>query len=419
MTATPAPHVPVAFLNKGGLSFFSDNCIEQLAKYGYEPEDFGSYDHVAERLRSAREKCADPDAGKPGHPPAPTDRERELGKPMGDKDHYESGHLGMNTCMQGKRGDPCSNFVSGHDDGLYPCMPHQGSATDPGSEHNVWTAAELDVTSQAGKNPRDTYPAGKMSDDADARTKALLDKRPEIPQPTGNESTTGGGPPKPATGAVDPQAKAEAAKARANEKGRMPEDERVDGETAEDCINNFRKMGEAGMKKHISDQATIDKNRGIAGTAKQREDAEKDAAAKKAVADDAREKLQGPKDSLRSQKGALTKAQNAGQGVPTEEQAAKIDAAQAKVDAKEKEVADLQAKYDAAAEEASTAKGVATRRRNADCRANQGEAIQTGQPFPAPPKEKVHPSDDGKYPKPWDNFAKDGTQQGTGTAQEE
>jgi hypothetical protein len=50
----------------------------------------------------------------------------------------------MNTCYQNERDNPCSNFVYGHDMGTYPCMPHQGSAEVAGTEHNRWTAREIE-----------------------------------------------------------------------------------------------------------------------------------------------------------------------------------------------------------------------------------------------------------------------------------
>jgi hypothetical protein len=407
------------YLKAGGLSFFSDRCIELLAKFGYEPEDFGSYDHVKERLSEARRKVADADAGKPGAT-IPTEREKQLGKPMDDPDHYESGHLGMNTCMQGKRGDPCSNFVSGHDDGMYPCMPHQGSATDPGSEHNRWTAAELD----AGKGDpeakvRGEYPKEKMDADADQRTKDLLKDRGEVKQPSGTDVTTGGGPAKSATSAVDPQKAAADAKARAAQKERMPEDSRVDGETADDCINNFRKGGESGMKKHISDPETIKKNRQAAGTAQERQEKADAAAAKQKEADAAAAELRKEQSALGGKRAAVTKAQDAAQGVPTKEQADKIDAAQQSADEKAAKVAELKAKHDDLQEKASAAQGVSTKMENANCRAIQGEAIRTGQPYPPPPADPVHPSDAGKYPKPWDKFPREGTQENSGQVDKE
>jgi hypothetical protein len=409
---TPVPHVPVMFLKAGGLSFFSDKCIELLAKAGYEADDFGSYDHVKDRLSAAREKCADPDKAKQGPPVGPTEREKELGKPMGHPDHYESGHLGMNTCMQGQRGKPCSNFVDGHNDGQYPCMPHQGSALDPGSEHNRWTAREVDArkseNAPPGAEARGEYPKDAMDKDADARTEALLKEREAKKQAAGTDVKTTSDTGKPTVGSVAEQMEAKK-KANNNEPvKRMDEADRVQGETAADCINNFRKMGEAGMKKELEKQDVIDRNKKAAGTQAERDAAKAKAEASKKTADTAKAQHEQEQAAEKKTQADADAARKAAGNPATKAQADAIEKADAAHEAQKQKTAAAQANADATAEQASKDKGASSRMENSKCRAEQGERLRDGTD-----------NEDGRYPKDWDDLPRQGTQQNSGQVNQE
>lgn len=256
--STPAPHVPVNFLLAGGGAFFSARCIALLAEYGYQPEEFGTYENTLSHLRQCRQEVADwRRAGSPA--PGPDARTQELGRPVSDPNHYQSGHLGMNSCHQDTRGRPCTNFVDGHEMDQYPCMPHQGSALDAGSEHNRWTVREVDVPLSRGE-PRSTYPASEMSQDANRRTEQLLKERQETLQAQGRGENLG-------RMALGTEAERQAALAEAQgaqgagvDGEMLPEDQRIDGTSAADCINNFREGAVSGLRAHAADEETIARN---------------------------------------------------------------------------------------------------------------------------------------------------------------
>jgi len=399
VSATPAPHVPCFFIKAGGSSFFSDRCIELLAKLGYEADDFGSYNHVRERLRACRAKVAAHDNPEPGVAPgeAPSARERELGAPLTSPDHYQAGHLGMNTCMQEERGNPCSNLIDGHDMGLYPCMPHQGSAMDPGSEHNRWTVREIDgPMANEGAKHGGLYPADAMSRDADERTRALLRER-EAAQRTSNQPAAASAPGQAGPGAAADGTSTSPVAGQAGAQDRMPPESRIDGETADECINNFRKAAEAEMKAHAAHPDTIAANQAAAGSQQARDDARAEAEAKGKEAEAAQAELAHAQRSLGGKRSAVTKAQQAAQGVPTQQQAAAIDQAQQRADEQAAEVERLRAKRDSTAAAAGAAQARSTRMENALCRANQGQAIAAG-------KGRT----DGRYPNKWKDLPRTG-----------
>ncbi len=280
---TGPAQTPMNLLKGGGSGFFSDACKALLQKAGYDPDDFGSYDHTLERLQNSRLKVKAETAAKLGDkarpdqqlsekenaqiekwknekPPAfpPTDREKELGQPYWhpkygppsvNPNHYQAGHLKMNTTHQGSRNDPCTNVVDGHSCNDYPCMPHKGMASDPNSEHGQWTADEYDVPENSPKGGSTPMKGGSAENDAacDKRLDDHLKRQEEKKQ-----GASGGGANAPSANAQagvpgqaaqsDPAMKDKMAQAK---KGQGVE---VDGQTAAECINNFRKLAEAQMK---------------------------------------------------------------------------------------------------------------------------------------------------------------------------
>ena len=372
------------FLKAGGTTFFSAKCIALLAEYGYEADDFGSHEHVSNRLKTARDRTAAFDQAKadgknPPPPPEPTRRERELGAPTNDPvNTYQAGHLSTNTCMQNERDNPCSNFVYGYDTGVAPCMPHQGDATVAGTEHNRWTQREFDIpNNRPGAQPRGPY-TGDPDADADARTRALLAERGKRPQPTGTEVPAGAGPT--AASTADPNAASAPGGSAAKDAGKpvMEESQKITGNDAAECINNFRKGAEAGMRSNASDNETIKKNRETAGTQAERDAAKKSAEAAEARAAKTNDELRSANGSVGGHTTSVNNAQRAASDPPTPAQQKVIDERQANLDRAVANRDAVAARADADNAAAGQARGRHTRMQNAHCRAEQGERIQEG-----------------------------------------
>lgn len=256
---TPAPHVPVAFLKAGGSSFFSAKCIALLLELGYHPDDFGSYDSVRERLQQKRKSVETHTGDIKNLDP----HDAEFGQPTSNRaGHYQAGHLGMNGQRQKKRGDTCSNVVAGHDLGLYPCMPHQGSAMVQGTEHNRTTVREIDVA-RHGRNTNDPIPADVMSAEDDMRTQQQIQARRESLQAQGKGQNIGRMQSGTEAEKAKALAEAEAVRAKALN-GKEVAKNQIEGDTAADCINNFRKGAEAGMRDHAKNSNTIAENEAAA-----------------------------------------------------------------------------------------------------------------------------------------------------------
>lgn len=279
MTAapTPPPHTPIVLLKAGAGQWFSAQCLDLLAQAGYQGDDFGSYEHVAERCSDARARVnAYWTARRQGVtplPPRPTPHDHFLASCQG-------GHLQQNACFQGSggRGNPCRNVVDGYETDLYPCMPHQGNADTAGSEHN-WVSCreELDPRTDRStqppttRNTNDVYPRNAMDRDADQRTRDL----PRLnngPQPTGGGGMAGQGVA--AQAAAGPGGPSDAAGVAAARPaiGPIAGPGGITGESAADCINNFRRAGENAMKQHCIDQ--IPARQRIANGGANRTDAE-------------------------------------------------------------------------------------------------------------------------------------------------
>lgn len=236
---------------------FSARCVELLARAGYKAEWFGSYDHVAEQIRAAKKKCADFDGGVSRE--APTAEDRYLAG-------CQSGHLVQNAVFQNERGNPCSNVAPGHEDNLFPCMPQAGHAMQPGGEHQ---RATVDEQSSAGAHgsPGSTYPAGAIRDDANARAQSIVEDR-ELAQRNHRAPTSAEQQGTRATGVSTNVAGAGSAADTSGATGQQASrpnaryQQEIGGETAADCINNFRDAAEDAMRQACADQR--ERNRRIA-----------------------------------------------------------------------------------------------------------------------------------------------------------
>lgn len=146
MSGQPA-QTPVVFLLAGGSAFFDAACVAALLKCGLHPDDFGSYDHVKNRIRAAKRKIQDhKEAKKRGEAdsvPAPDAHDKLL-------DKSEAGHLMQNAIFQGSRGNNCTNQPGseGYHSELAPSGPQMGTATKEGSTHCA--ATQHDATLRDG-----------------------------------------------------------------------------------------------------------------------------------------------------------------------------------------------------------------------------------------------------------------------------
>ncbi len=268
---TPAPHVPVNYLKAGGAGMFSARCVELLAKAGYTPEMFGTYDHVAKLNRAARDNVAAHDAwvagGRQGPEPACTDQDRFLAG-------CQSGHLTQNACFQTGRDDPCSNVGTPpipYDCGMAPCMPQWGGASQHGSDH--YLVSRHEETSGAAAGPRGApYPGSQIDAHSDDRARQLMQSHSSAnaSQAQLNQIRMGSDRRTQAT-ATAAEAR-DARHASATEitagaaQGQTPSSPSTPGLTEAEanelaeCINNFRKAAMAEMRKAICSQEGIAEN---------------------------------------------------------------------------------------------------------------------------------------------------------------
>ncbi|MBZ0117883.1 MAG: hypothetical protein K8H88_12850, partial [Sandaracinaceae bacterium] len=189
---SPAPHTPVNFLKAGGGSFFSARCQKAIQDLGWDPDEFGDYDHTLSYIQKCRERVAAGD-------PTLTPRQRELGQPyyvpgsnplQVNPNAFTSGHMYFNSTMQERgRGNDCTSRVDGYSMGGCPAMPHQGQTTDPGTQHNRHTVREY----AGALNPDGTRTPGALYGgaatpaeatarahaDAEARARELVRERRE------------------------------------------------------------------------------------------------------------------------------------------------------------------------------------------------------------------------------------------------
>ena len=323
---------PVQFLMGGAAAQFSADCLKALAEAGINPASLGSYTYVSKVNAAARKYVKWQKGGKKG--PAP-----ELPEGIEPKDckylaTCQSGHLVQNGVYQesGELGNPCNNVALGHSTGDYPCMPQAGHANQDGGEHAYVSRHEEDSAAEAGK-PGEKYPGKKIESDADDRTDFADDKK--MAARNGRKPTKARKGKQGAAAGADATAggRAGAASGVKGRKGKKPNEPwkgTLDGETAQDCINAFRKAGEAAMRAKCADPDEIKKNREIA---------DGKAGATKAEGDAHRKKL----------KKEAKKAEDAAEEPPR---------------TKKKQRA------------AQNARAAATRAERADCRANQGAALR-------------------------------------------
>jgi hypothetical protein len=318
---TPPAQTPVTFLRGGAADMFSAECKAALLKAGYDPAWFGSYSHVSKQIKAAKDKVAKyEDAVNKGRkrlPPKPSKTDKYLAT-------CQSGHLTQNAVFQepGGRGDPCSNLDSapGHSTNDYPCMPQAGHATQDGGEHERATEHEKDSAGAQG-DPGDPYPGKEIAKDSDDRGKKIADDkklakandREAITKKGATEGASAGGGAKSGKSV----SAASGASGRSASKPNEPWNKPITGKTAGDCINAFRKAGEAAMRAKCRDE--VEKNAAIANgpSAKTQKDGQDYRAALDQKAEDAKKAAKAAPNNEKKQKAArdaqakATRAKNA------------------------------------------------------------------------------------------------------------
>ncbi|MBZ4397895.1 hypothetical protein [Myxococcus sp. AS-1-15] len=291
---TAPPHTPLLYLEMGGSNFFSERCQALLIQAHLNPDWFGSYSTVGNVCSDAKAKCsrwdgatqAERDRGfteNPGPPATQTPLERPT---TGDRylNQCQSGHLvrdsnfreaGRSTDGLGRRarGDPCRNLVDGYQEEQAPAVPMQGAAFNPQHEHGLHTRNEnADSARQLERNlaegrPEEEYPQEARQRDEDGRTQSYLDdhqekwrtaEREALNQPPGAGSSSGAGAGGSATSAAGPGGAEGAGLGKVTAPNCAPGDV-VEGRSAAECINSWRRKAEAQMKQDVV--ASIKKNK--------------------------------------------------------------------------------------------------------------------------------------------------------------
>ncbi|HJL19802.1 MAG TPA: hypothetical protein RMH99_29330 [Sandaracinaceae bacterium LLY-WYZ-13_1] len=403
---TPAPHTPINMVKGGNSLFFSAKCVALLAQCGYSPDDFGTYDQVQKRCATARDKCELYDAQVRARQqaiaggaseseapevtaPEPSDHERFLAD-------CQSGHLAQDASMRNSRddddnpgrGNPCANDgrVDGYETRLAPCMPHQGAADEPGTQHHLVSVMENDQpVAHEGLRRNGDYPRQNLDDDCHARTEAALQWRRENAG-SWNLAADNGSP-------NDPPQITDAS-AAAYFEGTDPKEgaelqgtpKELTGETAADCIESFREAGEAEMKAKC--QRDLEKNQATANGGPDRTDEEgrayREELAQRA-ADDAEAEAEAHDELVSARRSAgqrhrrMREAYEAYAANPSPENEQRL---QDKTNAywqSQARVSEAQRAHTQAADQASDSRRAHNRARYAQCRYEQGQRLTQGQ----------------------------------------
>ena len=253
----PVGQTPGPWVLAGGAGVFSAACIAALAKAGLEPDDFGSYSHTRDKIRAAKRRVMEAQIAKRNGQPAEVSAHDKL------LAQSNTGHLQQNALFQQTRGDACRNEQPGaggpgapcYDFGGAPCGPHpSGSGKKKvGTTHWAVGANEASVRTDPEGQPRkpgDPVPAGECQD-VSKETARLTAKGADPESVTGHDRRRRNSEAEArAASAADVQAKQakEAKGVDADSKGGKAA---VEGETAEECIDNFTKLGTEQMRRQV------------------------------------------------------------------------------------------------------------------------------------------------------------------------
>jgi hypothetical protein len=282
MGKTPPAHTPTLLVEAGSVNGFSNACVKELIKAGYNPEDFGSYSDVKKKINKARRKCrkAKKEKGKNYNPtkdPDPATARLARSDP---------GHMSQNALYQTERGNACTNNrdpppgATGYDGDMAPCMPHgcnwspeqgrNGAGTvQVGTTHNEICRHEADAFKDPPKAPGQPVTSAEISniskgtakiavdgvgdlpkiDDADKLGEARKNKRQENAQRKAAAEELKGTAVEPA----DPK-KAAGTDGKKGAAAGDTETKPIDKDSAAECIEAWRQAEMAKMRKKVVDQ---------------------------------------------------------------------------------------------------------------------------------------------------------------------
>jgi hypothetical protein len=274
---SPPVQTPIVVVKAGGGATFSAECVAALLQAGYDPDWFGSYDHVYGKIKQAQARVADHDAWEKRGKTDPQPKE-----PLKPGDRYlancQSGHISQDATHRAKggRNNPCANYQYGYDTDKAPCMPQTAGPWDPpGSEHNVASRHEV-ACALRPPGPNKPYDPAQREEDEKKRLDLVVnDRRPPEREPltakpssTAATSIPAGGGAASSSGAPDPK----------GTESSSPQEQKKQAEKAVECINEFKKAAMAAMRSQVT-QDRIDKQdrRRVAGNGGPQGEKESDA----------------------------------------------------------------------------------------------------------------------------------------------
>jgi hypothetical protein len=402
---TPAPHTPINLVKGGNSLFFSAECVALLARAGYSPDDFGTHEQVLKRCSDAREKCNLHDAqvaarnrakadGVPEDQlpvvtaPAPSAHERFLAS-------SQSSHLAQDACFHASqdsngnpgRDNPCANdgYVDGYETRLYPCMPHQGAADEPGGQHHLVSVMENEqpVGPPANLKRGADYPRDQMDQHCHDRAQAAVDWRDQTAAQTGLAQPSGDDNVPPTVTEASQAAYFEGTDPK--NAGEIRGDPKMlTGQTAAECIESFRKAGEAEMKAKCAREVSENQKaaNGPHGTddaagAKWREDLAERASDDRAAADAAKKERTSARQSASQLRNSMHQRAREYRDNPTPENRARLNAKMNEYLTAQQRSADADRRYQALEERASESGAASSAACRAQCRYEQGRRLSS------------------------------------------
>jgi hypothetical protein len=238
----------------GGAGVFSAACVKALAEAGLEPDDFGSYSHSRDKIRAAKRRVMEAKIAKKNGQPAEVSAHDQL------LAQSETGHLQQNALFQRglTRGDACQNERPGpggagapcYDFAGAPCGPHPSGTTPKKVGTTHWAVGGNEASVREGRAPGDPVPASdcqavsketaritaKGADRQSVEGLAHHDQRRRDKEAGARAASAG---------------EVQAKQAKAVDADSAAGKGVVEGETAEECIDNFVKIGTEQMRRQV------------------------------------------------------------------------------------------------------------------------------------------------------------------------
>ena len=230
----------MVFVRAGGTElWWSPECVQALLDQQFNPDNFGSYSHVASRISVAQAKCEAWDSATPA-------QRRGMDPPTGE-DRYlaasNAGHLMQNAVAQQRRpdrGNYCDNVIDGYNSYDAPCAAMEGRQGQPGTEEDRWSTWEAIDRGQAAapdaRGQQGGYDPQLRRQHERERLQDFVEAHPARAQAYDEEARRLGGPARPTDIApAQPTARS------------VPRPQQITGKDAADCIDTFLQKQEQAM----------------------------------------------------------------------------------------------------------------------------------------------------------------------------